>query len=358
MSPGPAKGHGFSLDALSINQVVAQGEGIRGRWTHPSPFSDGLGSFLGRWHNLRMENSKAVGDFHFSEAAHQYHPQGLQVSAAQWLMDRAEQDPDVLGVSVVAEMDVESVQLDGESRLVGRVRRLEAGDFVDEPAANKDGLFQATKALQPYGDEMPEDEKPDEEEDAPAEEEEPTAAAEPADEPEEEAPAEEPAPEDEDADDMAAKWSAMEERMAALEAELAKVTAARDALSARVEEFRQSDAERVAESREAYLATIAKTSADLQQPIPAKELDMIRLRFAAGDREGAVALGNAFLARSQAQAVAAGAPTSGKRIGLGPAPITSASGAARLMAARGYRVELSDDQSTITRATRTNGGRN
>lgn len=153
---GEAKGHGFRLGAQAIREIAEQADGRKGRWTHPGLCADGLGHYLGRWHNPRVvETTGAAGpelaalaDFHFSRAAHQFMPDGLTVSAADYLMDRAETEPGALGVSVVARFE----RVDGEEpdedededehpemRLAGP-RALEAADFVDEPAAN-DGLF-------------------------------------------------------------------------------------------------------------------------------------------------------------------------------------------------------------------------
>lgn len=349
MTPGPALGHGFELDTLSIKQVAAQADGIRGRWTHPSPLNDGLGTFLGRWTAPRTENGKAVADFHFSEAAHQYHPPGLQISAAQWLMDRAEQDPDVLGVSVVADMDVVMLSDAAGAKRVGRVRRLDAADFVDEPAANPAGLFKRKEAA--VAKDRLEDE---EEEEIPAgyeEGEEPEAeeAAE-EEELEHEPDHEEPAEEEEEAEDMAAALAELLDRVAALEDELTTVKASRDTLRAKVEGYQLAEAKRVREEREAYVVALAEQSASLQAPIPAADLELIRARFAADDTEGAEALGRAFLSRSEAQSKT---PATGRTVRLGQdSRATTVDATARLLRARGYQVELSEDGTEITKKLR------
>lgn len=147
---GEASGHGFHLDAMTTGQIARFGEGIKGRWTHPDACSDGLGKHLGRWHDLTVIGKSAAGTFEFSRAAHQFQPDGLNVSAATYLMDRAEEvlngtEPkDVLGISIVSFFGLEeSEDSDGNTLTLARIENkddLEAADFVDSPAAS-DGLF-------------------------------------------------------------------------------------------------------------------------------------------------------------------------------------------------------------------------
>jgi len=151
VTAGEAKGWGFFLDATSLEQIrkLATGlpRGIPGRWTHGPDQGDGLGTFLGRWvpDSIRIEGAALVGDFAFSGIAHKTIPAGLSVSAAEYLMDLAESDPDEFGTSLVIEYTAEEVEINGETVMAARVSQVRRGDFVADPAANPDGLF-ATEA--------------------------------------------------------------------------------------------------------------------------------------------------------------------------------------------------------------------
>lgn len=152
-----ALGHGFLLDATTLEQIVALGNktkngvGIKSRYTHPGLSSDGMGKQLGRMKNFRVENDKAVGDLHIYESASNT-PSG---DLAGHVMDLAEEDPDAFGMSIVFEGHGVWTLADGsEADLneerpdnaltdipVVRVDALDAVDVVDEPAANRDGMF-------------------------------------------------------------------------------------------------------------------------------------------------------------------------------------------------------------------------
>lgn len=352
MSPGEARGHGFSIDEVSLSQVVGLGEGIQGRWTHPSPFSDGLGSFLGRWRRVRLEGGKAVGDFEFSEAAHQYHPQGLTVSAAEWLMARAEQDPDVLGVSIVAELDVESLGEETALRHVARIRSLSAADFVADPAANE-SLFQTGGQMTRVKLQEPEAED-EEAEEAPVEEaapEEVEAEEAPAEEEPEPEPEAEEEPEEESLSD---KVSALEDRIAALEGQLSEAEEANASLRSEVDVYRLAAASAKQARQVEFLSYLGERSASLQSPIPAKDIALVEARFSAGDDEGARAIGEAFLARSAALAATKGA---GALRDLGPTKLDAqretTQQTARYLREGGLTVELSEDGTRITKQRRT-----
>lgn len=157
---GEALGHGEWLDSTFIGQVAAipprNGQsGIKARFTHPTLSSDGLGRFVGRVFNRRVEGDQAVGDIHFSKSAHDT-PDG---NLAKYLMDLAEEDPRAFAMSIAFRPDVgamedfEARNKDEDGRFVSpdednannfphiRLAELVAVDFVDEPAANPGGLF-------------------------------------------------------------------------------------------------------------------------------------------------------------------------------------------------------------------------
>lgn len=156
-----ALGHGMALDDTSIQQLVTLGnsakQGIKSRFTHPGLSSDGMGKLLGRLRNFRQEADKTVADLHLSALAFKS-PSG---NLGEYVMDMAEQEPESFGMSVVIdtsrvwvldngeEMDADVHGLDYRPKNatndipVARIKNFVACDAVDEPAANRDGIFSA-----------------------------------------------------------------------------------------------------------------------------------------------------------------------------------------------------------------------
>lgn len=154
MAKGEALGHGFWIDDTTLDQVAALAEGASGRWTHGNLCADGLGTHLGRWHNVRREGDRVLGDFHFSPLAKNVQPEGLGVDAPTYLMDAAENEPDVVGVSAVIDVELVPEELEDadqdedeeerDPKLLARVQKVPRADYVADPAANPDGLFGGT----------------------------------------------------------------------------------------------------------------------------------------------------------------------------------------------------------------------
>jgi len=158
-----ALGHGMVLDGKTIAQVVEHGNatrnGVKSRFAHPGLSSDGMGKHLGRLRNFRQEGDKALADLHIADSAFKS-PSG---DLGTYIMDMAEDDPDMFGMSMVVKgerfwtladgTEIEAVDPEGNARKrpenattqhpVLRVKQLMAVDAVDEPAANRDGLFAA-----------------------------------------------------------------------------------------------------------------------------------------------------------------------------------------------------------------------
>jgi len=121
--------------------------GTKARFTHPNMSADGMGSFLGRWKNPRIEGDTLRADLHIAEQAFRS-PQG---DLGTYVMDMAEDDPDMFGVSLatrVNEAEMEKLRLERLSenpewkgRLPLRFRAIHAADVVDEPAATRGGFF-------------------------------------------------------------------------------------------------------------------------------------------------------------------------------------------------------------------------
>ncbi len=164
LQTGEALGHDMLIDEKTIEQARDHGNaaklGIKVRFTHPGMCSDGMGKLLGRQRNFRIggeKNDKVVGDIHFNPAAATA-PDG---DLSGYVMDLAESDPAAFAMSIVFQnaavwkMDDGSevpVRRDEYGRYVppkgaigekpyARIKQLFASDIVDEPAANRDGLF-------------------------------------------------------------------------------------------------------------------------------------------------------------------------------------------------------------------------
>jgi len=155
---GEALGHDLWVDADFLSDVTAAGNakntGLKARFTHPGLSSDGLGTYLGKVHNLRTEGDRVIGDLHFQESATKT-PDG---NLAEYVMQLAEDAPEDFGISIVFDHDAAASELHTLENTQGgrfvspdednrnnyphaRLQQLRAADVVDSPAANPDGLF-------------------------------------------------------------------------------------------------------------------------------------------------------------------------------------------------------------------------
>ena len=163
---GPFKSDGRGeFDRASLEALVKLGNakqgGLKSRFTHPNMSSDGLGKFLGRARNLRMD--KAVdartgrtvaavrGDLHFDKTALETPPEGGK-PLGEYVMDLAESDPEALSSSIVVQADQEfrrkkdgTLESDRDGNPLPPLWRptaLHASDIVDTGDA-VDGLLSA-----------------------------------------------------------------------------------------------------------------------------------------------------------------------------------------------------------------------
>ena len=149
---GPAFTHDFDIDEVTLKQVLDLGNrneiGTKVRLSHPDACNDGTGRELGRTHDFRMsaDGTRVVADLHILKAASRA-PDG---DLTGWLMDVAEEDPAMIGMSIHAKGDPEPrLDRDGDPLIVDgkvaqpvlRITKLVGTDVVDTPAANRAGLF-------------------------------------------------------------------------------------------------------------------------------------------------------------------------------------------------------------------------
>jgi hypothetical protein len=87
----------------SLERVVELGNaepaGLTARWTHPTLSADGLGNFLGRDRNFRVDGDLVRADLHFNKTAMEPPPGGGK-PRAHYLMDLVESDPSAVGSSL------------------------------------------------------------------------------------------------------------------------------------------------------------------------------------------------------------------------------------------------------------------
>jgi hypothetical protein len=143
----------WTVDAKTLAQAEQFAKrsknGIKARFTHPNMSSDGMGSYLGRWKNVRVDGDTLRGDLHIADAAFSS-PQG---DLGTYVMDLAESDPEAFGVSLATRLDQDDLQSferkqrdaeEGGAKWPMRFSDVRAGDIVDEPAATRGGLFDLT----------------------------------------------------------------------------------------------------------------------------------------------------------------------------------------------------------------------
>jgi hypothetical protein len=165
MAIGEALGHGSYIDEVSLEQTRDLGNasenGVKVRFTHPSMSGDGFGTFLGRATTLEIIDDQIVGNVHFAKSSHKGPDGG---DRGGYVLSLAADDPDAFGMSIVFDHDPgaerDFVRDNSESDDDGfdvftspagelnpenyphvRLAALHGADFVDEPAANPDGLF-------------------------------------------------------------------------------------------------------------------------------------------------------------------------------------------------------------------------
>lgn len=133
---GPFKDLRGEFDRAGIRKAVSLAKdrpgGLKARFTHPNLSSDGLGKFLGRYHDVRSdtvlreagtdasgkplvkEMLVARGDLYFDPTALQDPPGGGK-PLGTYVMDLAESDPDAFGTSLVLQKE-ELTRMDSKNR--------------------------------------------------------------------------------------------------------------------------------------------------------------------------------------------------------------------------------------------------
>lgn len=150
---GPFKSEGRGeFDDASLSRIVelmnAKQGGTKSRFGHPDMSSDGLGKFLGRSHDARVDGDRVRADLHLSPSSFNT-PSG---NLGQYVMDLAESDPEALSSSLVLKVDREfRLNTDGTKKAddkgqplppLWRPKQVHASDIVETGDA-VDGLLSA-----------------------------------------------------------------------------------------------------------------------------------------------------------------------------------------------------------------------
>ncbi len=130
---GEAKGHGFSVDRVMLQQVfdaISQRGSVPVRFVHPRGDADPLPMIVGQLRNVRLTASAVRGDIHLL-ATSEHRARILEI---------AETMPGEMGLSIESPADAYEIVSEGGRQLC-RLRDVSAADLVGKPAANPRGLL-------------------------------------------------------------------------------------------------------------------------------------------------------------------------------------------------------------------------
>lgn len=141
----PLDGRKQFVDDKTMSQFVALANAgsdkQRARFTHGGPGGnggEGLGSYLGRWSNARIDGSKVRWDLQLSPRSHD----SVKGDIGKYTLDMSESDPDMLGASMVVTLDYQAMRKErrADGSMPIRLRTLHGADIVDTPALAS-GMF-------------------------------------------------------------------------------------------------------------------------------------------------------------------------------------------------------------------------
>jgi hypothetical protein len=126
---GPFKDLRGEFDRASLEKIVdlmrAERIGLKSRLGHPTLSDDGVAKYLGRVKDGRLDGDRVRGDLHLDKTALDT-PVGGGKPLGEYVMDRAESDPDAISSSLV-------LQAEKTYRLDERGRRQKGDDGEDLP---------------------------------------------------------------------------------------------------------------------------------------------------------------------------------------------------------------------------------
>lgn len=151
MTAGPWTGWGVLADEKTIQQcadlINAKKNGVKARFRHSQNMgtAEALGTEVGYLKNARVEGSVCRADLEFGTWASSLPGLG---DVRGYLLKKAMADPTGLGLSAVLRYGKETVMDPSGSltAVAARLMELIAVDFVENPAANPNGLLSADAA--------------------------------------------------------------------------------------------------------------------------------------------------------------------------------------------------------------------
>ncbi|MDA8376378.1 MAG: hypothetical protein M0Z50_04750 [Planctomycetia bacterium] len=162
MTVGPARGWGFWCDMTTLKQVLAllktRQVGMRSRFRHPAepdgtPVDD-MGTLVGHVINPHIDGETLRGDVQLGTFAQTMPGLG---NVRDYLLGVAEEAPHDVGLSAVIHYEPVSPE-ESDPRNPGlpvaRVQKVDAIDWVSEPAANPRGLLSAKEPTAGSGDQQ------------------------------------------------------------------------------------------------------------------------------------------------------------------------------------------------------------
>lgn len=132
-----------------LNDLVekgnAQKQGVKSRFGHPNMCASSLGTFVGRFKEFNQKEGKVYANLYLDSITKKTQVEGKGISMFDYIMDMAENNPDMFGNSIVVAchwFDEEIENEAGEKETVESLilQEFVSSDLVDDPAAT-DALF-------------------------------------------------------------------------------------------------------------------------------------------------------------------------------------------------------------------------
>jgi hypothetical protein len=95
------RGHFNEKSIAKFAELASTGNGVKSRLAHPNASDDGVSKFLGRFRSFSVKDGKFLGSIRMDPSAEKS-PHG---NLADYVLTRAESDPESFGMSVVGKFD-------------------------------------------------------------------------------------------------------------------------------------------------------------------------------------------------------------------------------------------------------------
>ena len=125
-----------------VEKGNAQTQGVKSRFGHPNMCATSLGTYVGRYKNLNTQNGNCFGDLYLDPVTKKTQVEGKGISMYDYIMDMAENNPDMFGNSIVIsckfnQIEIENEAGEKENQVVPTLHEFIASDLVDLEACFK-----------------------------------------------------------------------------------------------------------------------------------------------------------------------------------------------------------------------------